>query len=111
MTTERGEGASLRSEKEISEEEEKNLQHQTGQEGVLIASPAVAVVSGLIYLGLLLDGGSLTTLSRASLSILLQVVMEHLGVRLLMGGQDVHVRGRSITRRGWRIDRATAPKC
>lgn len=80
----RGEGAPWRTEKgEISGEKGKvpliqPLENQTGQDRVLIASPVVAVVSRFVDLGLLLNGGILTALHRATLSILLQVVVEHL---------------------------------
>lgn len=55
MTVQRGEGAPLKREKRETSGEEKNLliqplEHQTGQEGVLIASPVVAVVTRLVYL-------------------------------------------------------------
>lgn len=110
MTVQRGEGAPSKREKRDlwGGEESVNPAFGTpdGTGGVLIASPVVTV-SRLVYLQLLLNGGVLAALSRASLSILLQVVVEHLGMGLLMGGQDVHVGSRSVTRRGRRI----APEC
>lgn len=54
------------------------LQTEPDRIRVLIASPVVAVVSRFVDLGLLLNGGVLTALSRATLSVLLQMVVEHL---------------------------------
>lgn len=75
-----------------------------------VGPPAVAVVGRLAALGLLRDGAGLATLPAARLAILLQVVMEDLGVWLLMGGQDVHKRGWRIGSGCGRIDRPSTPQ-
>lgn len=83
-----------------------------GQEERVRASvgpPAVAVVGRLVALGLLRDGAGLATLPAARLAILLQVVVKDLGVRLLMGGQDVHKGGRWIGSSCGRIDGPPTP--
>lgn len=45
---------------------------------------------------------------RLYLPILLQVVMQDLGVRLLMGGQDVHEGGRGVTGSSWGVNGSPA---
>lgn len=69
-----------------------------------IGPPAVAVVGRLVGLGLLRDGAGLATLPAARLAILLQMMVKDLGVRLLMGGQNVHKGGRWIGSSCGRID-------
>lgn len=73
-----------------------------------VGSPAVAVVGRLVGLGFLGDGAALAALPRATLPILLQVVVEDLRVGLLMRGQDVHERSGGVCRCRCRVDGAAA---
>lgn len=72
--------------------------------GASVGPPAVAVVGRLVGLGLLRDGAGLATLPAARLAILLQVMVKDLGMRLLMGSQDVHKGGRWVGSSCGRID-------
>lgn len=76
----------------------------------LVGSPVVAVVSSLIDLGLL-NSGILIPLSSSTLSVLLQVVVQDLGVGLLVWGQDVHEGGRGVARRCGGVDGAPTAQC
>lgn len=69
-----------------------------------VRPPAVAVVGRFVGLGLLRDGAGLATLPAARLAVLLQVMVQDLGVRLLMGGQNVHKGGRRVGSSCGRID-------
>lgn len=71
---------------------------------MLVCPPVVAVISRFIDLGLLLDGGILAALSSATLSILLQVMVQNLRVGLLVWCQDVHEWGWGIASSSWGVD-------
>lgn len=66
--------------------------------GTLSVGPVGGVgVAGLAALGLRLHSPGLTALSRTTLCVLCQVVVQQLRVGLLMWGQDVQERSRSVT--------------
>lgn len=71
---------------------------------MLVGPPVVAAIGSLVDLGLLLNGGTLVALSSATLSVLLQVVVQDLGVGLLMRSQDVHEGSWGVAGCGWRVD-------
>lgn len=60
-------------------------------------------VAGLAALGLLLHAPGLIALSRTTLSVLCQVVVQQLGVGLLMRGQNVQERSWGVTRSSSRV--------
>lgn len=64
---------------------------------VLVCPVWRSAIGGFGSLRLLLHGAWLIALARSTLPILLKVVMQHLGMRLLMCRQDMQERGWSIT--------------
>lgn len=77
---------------------------------MLVCPPVVAVVCRLVDLRLLLDGGVLTALASAALSVLLQVVVQNLRMGLLMRCQDVHEGRRSVSGCSRGVDGSSAPQ-
>lgn len=73
-----------------------------------VRPPAVTTVCRLVGLRLLRHGGALVSLSGASLSVLLEVMVENLRVRLLMRRQDVHEWSRWVGRGCGRVHGASA---
>lgn len=63
-----------------------------------------SAIGGFGSLRLLLHGAGLVALARSTLPILLKVVMQHLGMRLLMCREDVEKRGWSIARGSTRVE-------
>lgn len=62
-----------------------------------------SAIGGFGSLRLLLHGAGLVALARSTLPVLLKVVMQHLGMRLLMCREDMEERGWSITRGSTRV--------
>lgn len=77
---------------------------------MLVCSPVIAVVRRLVDLGLLLDRGVLAALSSTTLSVLLQVVVQDLGVGLLVWGEDVHEGGGGVASSSRGVDGTTTPQ-
>lgn len=69
-----------------------------------------AAVAGLVALALLLHVAGLVALPWATLSVLGQMVVQQLGVRLLVGGQDVEEGSRGVARGSSRVQGACAPQ-
>lgn len=77
---------------------------------MLVCPPVVAVVRRLGDLRLLLDGGVLAALSSAALSVLLQVVVQDLGVGLLVRGENVHEGGGGVASSSGGVDGTPTPQ-
>lgn len=81
-----------------------------GADSRLVCPPVVAAICRLVDLRLLLNAGILAALPGATLSVLLQVVVQYLRMSLLVWCQDVHEGGRGVASSSRWVDWSPTPQ-